>query len=246
MTLLPIILPKGYTAKVSVGDKVEAGTVLAYKKDFKEEVVHLLKNYGINFSKKPKLLKRGLGDRVDEQTVLAVKKKLIGTKKILSPFQGTIVKIDEIHGDVYVKTNLEEKGDALLSPVAGTIDSCDNEKIVVKSDKDAISLIQVSGQNTKGILEVLEKPEPEFLSIELKDKIILISTTTRLFVFKAIGVGAQGLISESIDEGIFEELLEKQIKTPVCVVENQGFEKLKKENGKMVSINQDTKSILIE
>jgi len=246
MTLLPIVLPKGYTAKISAGEKIEAGAVLANKKDFKEEVIHLFKNYGINLSKNPQSLKKGLGDRVDEQTILVIQKKLVGTKKIFSPFQGTIVRIDENRGDVYVKTNSEGEGETLLSPVAGTIDFCDNEKIVIKTDKDVIRLTTLTGENAQGVLEVLEKENPEALSEEQTDKILLIPNGTRLYIFKAIGVGAKGLIAKTIDEGIFEELLEKQVKTPVGLIEDDGFEKLKKANGKKILIDSQGKSILIE
>jgi len=246
MTLLPIILPKNYIAKVSAGDKIEAGKVIAYQKEFKEEVIHLFKDYGINLSKNPNALKRGLGDRVDEKTILATKKKLFNPKKIFSPVQGTIVKIDKDRGDVYVKTNLEGEGQTLLSPVEGVVDFCDNEKIVIKTEKDAISVVTASGEKTEGILKVLAQVEPESLSEEQKNKVLLVPNTTRLFVFKAIGIGINGLISNEIDEEIFEELLEKKIKAAVCLVGNPEFEKLKKQGGKLVLINPEGKSILIE
>lgn len=245
MTLLPVNLPIGFVAKVSAGEKVKAGDVIAYKKEFTEEVIHLSKDYGIDLSKNPNALKKGLGDRVDEKTLLATKKKLLKGKKIFSPFQGTIVKIDNDRGDIYIKTNLEGEGQSLFSPVDGTVDFCDNEKIVIKTEKDVISVLRVNGEKTEGVLKVLEKAEPEYLSEELKNKILLIPDTTRLFVFKAMGVGVKGIILNEIDEEIFEELLEKLIKIPVCLVGKQEFEKLEKDNGKSVLINPEGKSILI-
>jgi len=42
MTLLPVLLPEGYVAKVSANDKLTAGTVLAEKKStVQEKVIHI-------------------------------------------------------------------------------------------------------------------------------------------------------------------------------------------------------------
>jgi len=42
MTLLPVLLPEGYVAKVSANEKIAAGTVLAEKKSgAREKVIHI-------------------------------------------------------------------------------------------------------------------------------------------------------------------------------------------------------------
>lgn len=243
MSSLPILLQDGdYVLKVKAGDKVQAGDILALKKaKQKEEVIHLFKNYSINLQKDKKSLKKNLGDFIEENEILAIKSSFLGGKKVLSPFSGTIIKIDEERGDVFVRTASEEVAEKVISPVDGEVDFCNNEKIVIKSSGDAIHAELATGEDSEGETQVVDNEDK--LTETLKDKIILVRNGGRLLTFKAIGVGAKGLIFADADQDIFEELLEKRIKIPVLRVGEENFEKLQKKAGEKVILKPQEKSI---
>jgi hypothetical protein len=88
-----------------------------------------------------------LGDAVSEGEVLAEKKGRTwkSFKKLISQFSGTITKIDKTNGDVSIRSASGKRkfSETIISPVAGTVDFCNNEKIVIKTDQDAILALTV-------------------------------------------------------------------------------------------------------
>jgi hypothetical protein len=251
MILLPILLPEGFAPKVSVNDKLTAGQIIAEKSQKGiEEVIHVSKIFNISPNQVAKVLKKNLGDSVSKGDVVASKKGplRLGTKKIISEFSGTIFKIDEDTGDVLIHTSSGDKNIIkIISPVDGTVNFCNNDKIVVKTDKEAIIATKATGEEIKGELFVIEDKDIDFNEVpkEVLKKIVLGNKFEKGSIFKALGLGALGIIGVEIRESDFEDLEEKGIKSPVLQVEEKDFQKLAKLKNKEIYLDPENKSIVV-
>ncbi len=249
MTLLPILLPEGYVPIVSVNDKLTAGSVIAEKTGAKkEEIIHLSKDYKIPQAQIKKSLKKNLGDAVSEGETVAIKEGKLGFggQKIISKFSGTIVKIDEEEGNIYLRTDEKELSESLFSPVDGLVDFCNNEKIVIKTDKDAILAEDGLGEEKTGeLLYIDDQFDSAKLTSEVEDRTILTKTINKLALFKAIGLNASGVITQKLEDTDFIDLTGKIKNIPVMVVKEEDFKKLSKSDGKKVYLGGKDKSIVI-
>lgn len=248
MTLLPVLLPEGFAPKVTVNDKLTAGQIIAEKRGASENTINVAFYFGIPASDIHNVLKKNLGDAISEGELLAEKKGGFGKnpKKLISQFSGTITKIDKTNGDVGIRSSLEKGSlQTINSPVAGSVDFCNNEKIVIKTDKDTILALDGSGEGAEGeicYLAVLEEPS---LTSEIAGKIILTNVIDRLSLFKAIGLDASGIIVRRFEDIDFVDVSQKQIKMPIMIVGEEDFRKLEKLNGKKVYLGGKDKSIIV-
>jgi len=256
MTLLPVLLPEGYKSEVAVNDKLAVGDTIAIataaKKDASENIVNVAFYFGIPAQDIHKFLKKNLGDAVSEGELLAEQKGGFAKspKKLISQFSGTIIKIDQTNGDVGIKglSGPTEKGtlEKIISPVAGIVDFCNNEKIVIKTDKDAIQALDGLGEEAEGqLLHLEDLEETGLISSEISAKIILSESIDRVSLFKAIGLDANGIIVKTLEDTDFIDLTDKRIPTPVMTVGEDDYRKLIKANGKKVYLGGKNKSIVI-
>jgi hypothetical protein len=247
MTLLPVLLPEGFSLKVSAGDKIAVGQTLAEGQGKAQEVIiplsHQLK---LVPPKAIALLKKNLGDSVSAGDILAAKKSLLGSQTIVSEFSGILVKIDEVSGDLTLRVsgggqNLK----TLNSPVDGTVDSCDNQKVVLKTDKQAILAVDGVGGEAEGVVEYLADSDETKLNTSIKGKILLTKAIDKLYVFKTIGLEAAGIITESLEGVDFVDLEEKRVRMPILEVSEEDFKKLVSEKQKSLFLFGKNKSIII-
>ncbi len=251
MTLLPVLLPEGFTPKISVNDKLTAGQIIAEKKERAiEEVVHISQILKISPQKITRVLRKNLGDSIAKGDLIAVKKGAlrIGARKIISEFSGTIVKIDEEKGDVLIHTGTGDRNlVTIISPVDGTVEICNNEKIVIKTEKEALLAKRAGGQEARGELFLIEDEDIDFSKItaEVSQKIVLGKNFAKGSIFKMFALGALGAIGTQIRESDFEDLEEKGIKSPIAQIEEKDFDKLTKHNKKQVYLDPENKSIVV-
>ena len=248
MTLLPILLSDGFVPKVSANDKVAAGDIIA-QKGLKggDEVINVAKLLAIKPQKISGALKKNLGDGVTEGEILAVKNGalVLRKKQIISKFSGTVVKIDEESGVVYIRTQDGEKGDTIISPVAGIVDSCNNEKIVIKTDKEAVIAEDSLGGEQTGELLYIEHFDQDKLTKEIEDKVLLAKQIDKVSLYKAIGLNAAGVIIQQIEDVDFVDLTERNMIDPVMIINEADFKRLSKLDGKKVYLNGKDKSIIV-
>ncbi len=251
MTLLPVLLPQGYKTKVAVGEKITAGKVLAEKTvSGKDEVIHLAKDLNISPKKALNSLKKSLGSKVSKGDVIAIKKgKLgIGKKQLISEFDGTLIKLEEETGDLFVRVSVKEEvvGEPLVSPVDGEVDFCNNEKIVLKTEKAAIIAEKTSGDSVKGKLLVLDKKEIEDEDIkkEVNEKIIAGKSFDLAAIFKIYAIGGLGVITINDETKTENQVLEKKLSKAFFLVSKQNYEKIEKLNGKEILLETENKAIM--
>jgi hypothetical protein len=255
MTLLPVLLPEGYTSKVSVNDKLAAGDTIAIltsgNKETLENTVNVAFYFNVPSHDITKFLKKNLGDAISEGEVLAEKKGGLGksAQKLISQFSGTITKIDQTNGDVGVRSasgNIEpESSKTIISPVAGTVDFCNNEKIVIKTDRDAILALDGLGEEAQGEVISLGELEETELNSEMAGKIILADSVDKVSLFKAIGLDAIGIVIKSLEDTDFIDLEQKRITVPVMIVSEEDYKKLARIDKKHVFLGGKDKTIVI-
>ncbi len=246
MTLLPILLPEGFSLKVSAGDKIAAGQILAEGQEKgKEEVIRVAHEFKLVPQKIIKTLKKNLGDSVAVGEVLAAKKSLLGSQTIISEFSGIIIKIDETSGDLIIRVSGAGEVKTVISPTDGVVDSCTEEKIVLKTDKEAILALDGIGGESEGIIEYLVDSDETKLDASIKGKILLTKAIDKVYVFKTVGLEAVGIITEKLEDVDFVDLEEKKVRMPVLEVSEEDFKKLVKEKDKNIYLFGKNKSIII-
>ena len=282
MRSLSILLDVGFVPKVNAGDSVISGQVIATKKGRRKDLeINVCETLNIKPGKAAKFILKKPGDRVKEGELIAAKKGAfgVGGKGIISKVTGTVFKIDEGSGIVYVRVEQlpygsirmadgrrdsvqirldsarrEDEEEDIFSPVDGVVELCDNKKIAIKTDKDAILADKVSG---KGVIRaeiiLLGKDEvdpdsigvdPSDINGEIKGKIILGRFFQREAISKSFGIGALGIISQNISDEELEDLKKKNIDTPIFIINEENFEKLVKYNGKKIYADTEKRVII--
>lgn len=244
MFLLPINLPKGFAPKVSVGDKLRVGQVIAQNTStLHEEIIHL-SDYGISPKAIFKSLQKNLGEAIKAGEIIAIKKKTFGKDQILSKISGTIIKIDEDTGDVKIKSLEEKNPDEINSPVDGTVEICNNDKIVIKTEKKILVAKDAVGESTEG-----ELLSGEFsissLTGQVNGKIVVSYSLNKVSVFKSLGLGANGIIAVELEDMDFLDFTEKKIGAAIFLVDKEVFKELGKYDGKKVFSDVKNKAIFI-
>jgi len=246
MTLLPILLSEGFSLKVSAGDKVEAGQVLAEGQGKASEIiVHLAHDLKLVPQKAISSLQKHLGDSVLVGDVLASKKSLLGSQAVISEFSGTVTKIDETSGDLTIRVSSAGNLKTLNSPVNGVVDTCDKQKIVLKTDKEAIIAIDGVGGEAEGEIEFLADSDERKLDASVKGKILLTKDIDKIYVFKTIGLEAAGIVAQDLIDVDFVDLEEKRVRLPILQVSEEDFKKLAKEKQRNIYLFGKNKSIII-
>ena len=244
MILLPIHLSKDFSPIVAKGQKISVGEIIAQKKDIsKDDIIHL-GDFGISPQSLKSSLKKNLGDKVQIGDSVAVKKKIFGGKKILSSVNGTISKIDEQNCNLYIKVESVVEVKPLISPVEGIVEICNNEQIVIKTAKNAISVKDALGKDAIGQLLYI-KTLPLGLNESIEGKIIANEILDKVSLYKALGLGAIGIIAVELKELDFIEIQERDINAAIMLIDKEEFKKLEKINGKKVLCDVKGKAILI-
>lgn len=249
--LLPIQVPEGFQVIVSSKDKVEVGQVVA-KKDsqVKEQIIEVAKEAGVQPSKVIKILTKSLGERVSQGDIVALKKGAIGIKKtkVYSPCDGTLVKLEEDTGNLIVKATVKlEKEETIESPVTGEIESVEDGKILVKTDKNAISILKIFGNNAKGKIKTLEDELLDFdnLPKEIQNLVLVGKDFSKAAVFKAFAVGAKAIITKTLsdeDKVIYEE---KEISECFVLLSEAEYDRILRLKDKDILIDKEKKIIIV-
>jgi hypothetical protein len=255
MTSLPIPLHDGYTPSVSVGDSVNVGQVLATKTVSPETaVINISRELHLTPEKVGKALRKNPGDTIEPGDVIASRKGLfgMGEQKVVSSITGTVSGFERRTGELVLhiggKTDSEKK--EIFSPVDGTIKVCDNEKIVIATEKDSFVPEKGIGGTIQAEILVLnhdaDNPVPlHLLTSEIIGKVIVARIIDRDGLLKAVGMDTGGIIVTQLPDEDAAYLLEKKLSLPLVQVVSTDYEKLRKHEGKRVFVDGEKKNIVL-
>ncbi|MFH1186956.1 MAG: hypothetical protein V1697_02145 [Candidatus Levyibacteriota bacterium] len=250
MFSLPISLPDGFSIKTSVGSDVKTGDILAEKKSSKDVIVPLAEKFEISPKKVFDVLKKGLGDKISKGELLAEKKGIFGKKTAVSQFEGTILRLEEKTGRLHISSSEKGETEVLKSPIDGKITFCDNTKVVIETEKEAVFAVKSFGKETKGELIYLNNENNEKIKFEDIDKkvckkIILAKSFERAAFSKVFGLGALAAIGlEVLDEDI-DHFRQIELDALILQVNENSFKELKNAVGKQVYLNGKNKIIVV-
>lgn len=252
MISLPVLLPLGFSPVVSEGSPVTLGQLIAHK-TMSEHRINIPKHLSIPLMKVKHVLKKVPGDDVDVDEVIAIKKGFLGLDKavIRSRVQGKVIRYERDTGDLVIQTLASGLVQQVVSPVDGVVTLCNNEKIVIQTEKQVALGTKGSGPKITGEVFVLDEsfaPEGRELFYHLdsraKGKIVVSAYLTRDVMTKGISIGITGLISAQIADADIEHIAQKNNHIPILAVDSDTIEQLVQWKGKQIALDGKTKSII--
>lgn len=257
MTDLPISLPPGFTALVKVGDEVTQGNIIAQKTAIEEFRLNIAETLAIPVKKARHALRKSPGESVEAGELVALKKHLFGFKKkaIVSHIKGTVSRFERDSGTLVIVATEEHVAGSIISPVAGTVTLCDNEKIVIASASQGLVGSKGAGEVSTGELFVLNESFVQkvtdiengnllyLIGSEAIGKVIIGSSFPREVLLKGIGLGVRGIIGTDIKDEDLEYLIQRNHKTPVIEVKPELAKKIAGWKGKQVSLDGGSRTI---
>jgi hypothetical protein len=259
MTALPIVIPSGFDPIITVGQTILVGEPLAKARPQTDAKINIAKELKVPLKKMKNVLKKNPGDAIEKDDILAHKKSFFGVKELIlrSKLSGTVLRYERTTGNLVIRIDDENAlgVQTLISPVEGNVSVCNNEQIVIQTDKHTVSGKQGVGEIGEGEVFVLEKsldiselPEESnmlyFLDNHAIGKVIVGGSLTKDVLMKGIGMGAVGLIGTDIAEEDLAYIEEKQLKTPVISIEKDMLDAFLQWKGKKVFVDGASKSVI--
>lgn len=259
MTSLPILLAHRYTPIVKIGDNVIVGQLLAEQTKDRDIVINIARELIVPVNHVAKYIKKNPGDKIIPNDILAKKTSRLGFQEAVveSKIYGTVLRFERDTGNLVVRAQDDQREyhnfvdtSQIVSPVDGSISLCDNDRIVIKTDKDVVEGSNGIGDCVSGELILLEIKEGESVQLHHLDtqaigKIVMGTTFSREVLLKAIGIGVLGIIGTGMDEQDMAYITEKNMKISVVQVTPDSYEKLRKWSKKNVFLNGAAKAIIL-
>ncbi len=262
----PRILPLKGEVLVKVGEFVQPDSVVCCTAlPGNVQMVNIANLLNIEPVEVPSMMKKAVGDSVEQGDLLAESAGLFGffKSKVEVPTAGAIEQISATTGQVVIReAPIPVEVDAYISGYVAEI--LPEEGVIIESKAAMIQGIFGIGGETRGLLRVLvedrkEILEPDAITPEHKDKILVAGSYISLETYrKAAGVGAAGIVAGGFDYNQLKAILgytlgvaitgSEDLKTTMVITEgfgrinmaNRTFELLKQHDGEFVSINGAT------
>ncbi len=123
-------IPPGCQIKARAGETIDLKTPLFESASSAEYSVAVAQKLSVEPSKIFHYLKKFVGEEVKKNEVLALKKGLLSTKRIISEYEGKIKEIDHSEGTVIITT--KGKKNTAYSQIVGEIAELKNQQITIK------------------------------------------------------------------------------------------------------------------
>jgi hypothetical protein len=259
MTNLPVKLPPGYSPVVQEGQSVAIGQAIAQKIIKEQETINIAKAFSLPLSKATKTLKKFPGDQVKIGDILAVKKSFLGMDKeaLVSKCEGVVLSYERGSGELVIRTGEQAETKELFSPVAGTVTMCNNEKIVIATDKDVVAADGGWGETAEGEVFVLQSSFAsgdaeltiDSIAFQLDSraigKVVIAKKVNKDFLLKGIGIGAKSVIAIDIPEEDLSYVASKKFETPILSVNGESVSQLLSWEGRKVFVDGKAKAVIL-
>lgn len=253
MVSLPITIPDGAQLLVKEGDQVKPGQILAQVPQGEEHIINVSQLLRISPEKVDAALQVDLGDHVTAGEVIAIRKNSFGLTgaRLKANITGTVTRFDADTGSI-VMGNPKTAQKDVVSPIAGVIQLCHNDQIVIETKEHVVQGANGIGSTARGQLYLLTGAELDDQQKLLQavtsvviDKVILARSLTREVLVKLIGVGASGIIATEIDTEDLQYLQQKSLVIPIIIVSEESLPILVKQLKKEVFLDGTASTILL-
>lgn len=255
MTSLPIHIPQDYEVLVSKGDTVAIGQVLARERHSPSElIIHLSKRLNVSPKSIGKYLRKHPGDQIVTGEVLAHKDGLFGDTVVISNLTGTLASSNTEDGTVTVKLHEMESDTQstheLLSPLDGTVLMCNNDQIILETDKNMFLGEKGTGGTFRGLLKVLDVKDShpidaEKITVETIDSVIFGPAFDNEAIAKASAIGVGGILTLSLTDDQISYTSEKRLSLPVIQVTSDTGKDIAKWKRKEIFVDGKSGAILL-
>ncbi len=253
MPVLPITLTEGYVPIVQLADTVHIGQILATRVKPTEVSVSLAEELGVPVKKVGQYLKKNPGDSVTSGEQIAVKKSFFGKieAEVISRFSGIVTRFERERGVLSIKPAGQQiENETLNSPIDGVITLCNNEKILLETDKHFVLGKRGKGDQTSQIVRFVHTNKSEAVqSYELDatsiGAIVVGKYFPRELLIKAVSMGVAGIIGAKFLDDDLHYLEERNSTIPYVEIEETDLLKLAHWHGKSAYMHGDGKTIIL-
>lgn len=260
MTILPIPLPNGFSAKVQANDTVTLNEVIAYKElTAGQHVVNLCETLNLPINKVKQTLRKNPGDIVHPGDIIARRRGFLGLSnmELKSQVEGTILRYERDSGNIVIQLKTtgqvtsDETVETLVSPVDGKVLRVTDEIIEIETEKEVLLGVKGVGETAQGALYALlptgNEDENLFYALDSRaiGKILLIPTISRDTLMKAVGMGVAGILVKTITKEDMDSLAEHQDNLPLVQITQDVYDKVLAQKSNSLFLRGAEKVILI-
>lgn len=261
MTTLPIIFSPGDNVFVKVNDVVKAGQVIVQKVKRKEFVVNIGDELSVSFDRARKYLRKKPGDKINEGDLIAVKRSFFGLNqdKLISKVSGVFSRYERDTGKLIIVCDTDLTYTDIVSPVDGIVTMCDNDKIVLGTERGIYRGTKGTGGSATGEIFVLDSafipegstdPESEIsqyydLDSRAVGKIVVGASFPRDLLIKCIGMEAIGIVGTEISDDVIAYLDQRKMEAPILEVDKATINDILQWKNKKIYLNSREKEIVL-
>lgn len=255
MTVLPVVLPQGFTSTVSLQTSVKPGEIIAKRTQelSLEKKIPIATFLEVPSRNAGKYLKKNPGDAISIGDIVAQKKSLFGLSKtdVKSQIAGTFSRYERDTGTLVLSTSnklLEGNAETITAPVEGVITDVSNEKILIKTHQSVLQAVLGLGESAQAELFCTDPSiEDVFYQLDAKaiGKIVLLPKVTKDIVMKANGIGVKGLITQEISDVDCAYITQKIPLFPLVKVEKSVYDILNAQKRRTIFLNGKEKVLIL-
>ena len=182
---------------VSKSDKVKKGDVLAKYYSKKEIELDVASALSIKPKDIDKYLHLAISSEFLKGEIIARKKNKNEEEEYISGVDGKRLGVDKNSGKVKIEA---KKHKEIISPVDGTIEEADDDKIKISFDADVLEGESSGSGKIWGELSILGQDPYSALDSGFEGKIIMVDEADLMFIAKAQALGLKAVVACRADE----------------------------------------------
>lgn len=180
---------------VKEGDKVDFDTQLFEKKISKRIEIDIAKELGINPKNIFRYLTKLVGEKINKEDIIAVKKGLFLNGKVKSSVDGIIKEIDH-HTGIITIDSFDKKNKHVQSPIKGEVEKITKNQIDFKLTKVQEYPIKKSETDFGGeVLYLDSDSQTDISTCNTENRVVFCEKISSLMQIKAEALGAKGFIT---------------------------------------------------
>jgi hypothetical protein len=178
---------------LKIGQRVDFNTPYLEKKTATAAQIPVAKKLGISPTHIFRYLKKFVGETIKKGEVLAIKKSLIASTKVVSEQAGVIAEIDHQEGTVTI-SSIKEKTDSITAFFKGEVLAIKKEEILLQVEKGESFSIKTATWDFGGETFYLPSLSSTLSTSQLANKILVSDTLSSYLQSKVEALGALGFV----------------------------------------------------